>query len=87
MSVESPELHAKLLKMSEMQTRLVNRYRELQLSAQPDDKSRIEEVSEQPIEINLLAEPASITEIEFSNEMKLKLCFANITHIQLNYSI
>lgn len=76
---ERNELHAKLVKMSEMQSRLVKRCQELQGSLKSaNSKSaavmeKIERLAEQPIEINLLDEPASVTEIEFSNEMKLKL--------------
>ena len=73
---ERNELHAKLTKMSEMQSRLVKRCRTLQLSAklaQSEKPDRLERIVEESIEINMLAEPVSVTEIEFSNEMKLKL--------------
>lgn len=73
---ERNELHAKLVKMSEMQTRLVKRCRDLQLSLKSndtDDEDGIQKIVDQPIEISVLAEPASVTEIEFSHEMQLKL--------------
>ena len=74
---ERNELHAKLAKLSQLNARLVARYRKLELAAskpaatvpeQPETKLPM--AAEPEIEINMLAEPASITEIEFSNEMK-----------------
>jgi ABC-type transporter Mla subunit MlaD len=76
---ERNELQAKLARMSEMQGRLVKRCSELQAAAKSDQTKtvkgvqRIERIAEPVVEINMLAEPASVTEMEFSNEMKMKL--------------
>ncbi len=83
---ERNELHAKLAKLTQLNSSLITRYRKLEKSvikaapkiavAMKDEskrKNNNDELTAQDIQISLLAEPASITEIEFSNEMKEKL--------------
>ncbi len=81
---ERNELHAKLTKMSKLNSDLVVRYRNLERSVAGTGFKRKSDTTDLPeplkeieadqkvegIEINVLAEPASITEIEFSNEMQ-----------------
>ncbi len=77
---ERNELHAKLTKMSKLNSDLVVRYRNLERSVaatgfkrKSDATKPLEspmELKVEDIEINVLAEPASITELEFSNEMQ-----------------
>lgn len=78
---ERNELHAKLAKLTQLNNRLVARYQQIDQAAQaamakanaaaPAAQATVsaEKVSEE-IELDILVEPASITEIEFSKEMR-----------------
>lgn len=84
---ERNELHAKLAKLSHLNSRLVARLKKSELLmerlSQANDvlpmgrtdnpemaKDEMEEGEMEEIEVDMLAEPTTITEIEFSNEMK-----------------